>query len=99
MLKDLIRHFNTRYNEREAMANCTNRDLDNPFPRGYHLTQETLVVWGQYDALFPVELAERVVRAIGPSAKLAIVQDYGHAPNLEKPKEFNKIVLDFLGNG
>jgi len=96
VFKDLIRHFNLRYKERAAVADYMDKNLGGPFLSQEDITQETLIVWGQYDVLFPVELAERVVNALGTKAQLKIVPDAGHAPNLEKPKEFNQIVLDFL---
>jgi 2-hydroxy-6-oxonona-2,4-dienedioate hydrolase len=33
-----------------------------------------------------------------PGAKLAVLDQCGHLPQLEKPDEFNRAVLDFLSN-
>ncbi|HTS59957.1 MAG TPA: alpha/beta fold hydrolase [Terriglobales bacterium] len=57
----------------------------------------TLVVWGREDNLIPVARAEKFRDGI-PGAKLAIFEQCGHLPQLEKPDEFNRAVLDFLAN-
>ena len=57
----------------------------------------TLVVWGREDNLIPVARAEKFRDGI-PAAKLAIFEQCGHLPQLEKPDEFNRAVLDFLAN-
>ena len=33
-----------------------------------------------------------------PDARLAIIHDTAHLPNMEKPAEFNQLVLDFLAS-
>ena len=45
-----------------------------------------------------METGKRAVQTIGANAHIRVIQDSGHAPNLEKPKGFNRIVLDFLAN-
>jgi len=57
----------------------------------------TLVVWGREDKLIPVARAEKFRDGI-PGAKLAVFEQCGHLPQLEKPDEFNRAVLDFLAN-
>jgi pimeloyl-ACP methyl ester carboxylesterase len=56
----------------------------------------TLVVWGANDALLPLSMGERFHAGIGGS-KLVSIKECGHIPELEKPEEFNRTVLDFLG--
>ena len=56
----------------------------------------TLVVWGREDALIPVSRCEKFCDGI-PGAKLVVVDQCGHVPELEKPAEFNHAVLEFLG--
>ena len=56
---------------------------------------ETLVVWGEEDRLVPlaqgVELARRLRHA-----RLEIILGAAHSPMLERPAEFNRLLLDFL---
>jgi pimeloyl-ACP methyl ester carboxylesterase len=58
---------------------------------------ETLLVWGEHDPVFPQEIGERLADYLGQSAKLHVIKAVAHCPNLEKPKAWNKLVLEFLG--
>jgi len=55
----------------------------------------TLVLWGREDALTPLSLGERFQKAI-PGAKLTVLDQCGHIPQIEKPLEFNRTLLEFL---
>jgi pimeloyl-ACP methyl ester carboxylesterase len=54
----------------------------------------TLVVWGRQDRLLPVADAE-VLHEMIEGSELVILDDTGHMPQLERPREFNRLVLDF----
>jgi pimeloyl-ACP methyl ester carboxylesterase len=56
----------------------------------------TLILWGAHDPVFPLHLAHRLHRHLGRLASLKIVAGAAHAPNLEKPRDFNRYVLNFL---
>ncbi|KAI3412805.1 AB hydrolase-1 domain-containing protein [Psidium guajava] len=60
------------------------------------LTQPTLIIWGEHDHVFPLELGHRLKRHIGDNAHLVVVKDTGHAFNMEKPKEFYSLLKTFL---
>lgn len=60
------------------------------------ITQPTLIIWGEYDQIFPLELAHRLKRHLGENAQLVIIKDAGHAINMEKRKEFFKHLKSFL---
>lgn len=55
----------------------------------------TLLLWGREDAITPLDSGEIYRRAI-PGARLAVVEDCGHMPEMEKPAEFAALVRDFL---
>jgi pimeloyl-ACP methyl ester carboxylesterase len=55
----------------------------------------TLLVWGRQDAIVPINCCELYQRAI-PGAIANIIDECGHMPEMEKPAEFVKAVLDFL---
>ncbi len=59
------------------------------------ITIPTLVVWGGDDQIIPLADGQDYAAKI-PNAKLVIVPDCGHAPSLEKPKEFVAAVETFL---
>jgi len=55
----------------------------------------TLVVWGRQDELIAVARGEKFRDGIR-GAKLVVLDECGHLPEIEKPDEFNRAVLDFL---
>lgn len=55
----------------------------------------TLVLWGEWDALVPLE-GGRLLRARIPDARLAIVPRAAHNPMIDRPEAFNRLVLRFL---
>ncbi|KAJ4839465.1 hypothetical protein Tsubulata_022969 [Turnera subulata] len=60
------------------------------------ITQPTLIVWGDHDQVFPLELGHRLKRHVGDNAHLTVIKKCGHAFNVEKPREFTKILKTFL---
>lgn len=54
-----------------------------------------LIIHGEKDQLISVEEAKAMANAI-PNARLVIIPDAGHLPNLEQPDAFNDAVIDFL---
>ncbi|MBV7334081.1 alpha/beta hydrolase [Chloroflexi bacterium TSY] len=55
----------------------------------------TLVIIGDYDVARLIFHADFISENI-PNAEKVIMHGVAHYPNMEKPEEFNKIVLDFL---
>ncbi|XP_022136455.1 monoacylglycerol lipase ABHD6-like [Momordica charantia] len=60
------------------------------------ITQPTLIIWGEQDRVFPLELAYRLQRHLGENAEVVVVKEAGHAINAEKPKEMYKHIKAFL---
>ncbi|KAK7399565.1 hypothetical protein VNO78_10750 [Psophocarpus tetragonolobus] len=60
------------------------------------ITQPTLIIWGEKDLIFPMELAYRLKRHLGENMQLAVIKNAGHAVNVEKPKEMYKNIKSFL---
>ncbi len=56
----------------------------------------TLVVWGRNDELISVDRAKKFGSGI-PGAKVVVFEQCGHVPQIEKPEEFNRALLEFLG--
>jgi 3-oxoadipate enol-lactonase len=55
----------------------------------------TLVVYGSHDQATPPDLIRAIVRAV-PNAQMREVDDCGHCPPLEKPKEFLSALQGFV---
>ncbi len=70
------------------------RDSPKFLPRLTRITSPTLIIWGLNDKMIPSNYA-RELEAI-PNSRLVVMEGCGHTPYVEKPKEFNDIVLKFL---
>lgn len=55
----------------------------------------TLLLYGADDTLTPPALGQGMAEKI-PGAKMVVIPDAGHLPNIEQPKAFNSPVLEFL---
>jgi 3-oxoadipate enol-lactonase len=55
----------------------------------------TLIVVGEHDKPTPVAASEDMHARIGNS-KLEVIKNAGHMSNLEQPKAFNRLLLEFL---
>lgn len=64
--------------------------------RDYHFPFPVLLVWGEEDQLVPIHVGKKLQEHIGANAKLEIIPNTAHLPNLERPRFFNELVLDFL---
>lgn len=60
------------------------------------LEMPVLLLWGDKDNVFPPGEYARPLKEEFRRAKLLFISDAGHAAYLDKPQEFNEIVLDFL---
>ena len=64
-------------------------------PRLPALRCPLLVVHGDADLLAPVACAHEVAAAV-PHARLEIVERCGHLLTMERPREINRLLLDWL---
>ena len=59
------------------------------------IKQPTLLIWGNNDTITPPFVGKEFNRLI-PNSELHFVDKCGHAPMMEVPHEFNRILDDFL---
>jgi pimeloyl-ACP methyl ester carboxylesterase len=59
------------------------------------IKQPTLLIWGNNDAITPPFVGKEFQRMI-PKSELYFIDKCGHAPMMEVPDEFNKILHKFL---
>lgn len=59
--------------------------------------QPTLYIHGRNDGCIGVEFAENAAATLSQGSDTAIIDDAGHFVQVEKPEEFNRLVLDFIG--
>jgi 4,5:9,10-diseco-3-hydroxy-5,9,17-trioxoandrosta-1(10),2-diene-4-oate hydrolase len=63
----------------------------------HNITAPTLVIWGQQDRILPVAHAQ-VARDRIANVRLHLIDHCGHMPQMERPEEFNAVVLEFLAS-
>ncbi|HCI80407.1 MAG TPA: alpha/beta hydrolase [Ktedonobacter sp.] len=95
-VRERVRAMTTRNWERpddEAQAETPPVPLEPPaIGRLSEITVPTLVILGALDAPNPLEQLAADI----PGAKKVVMAETAHHPFMEKPAEFNQIVLDFL---
>lgn len=57
--------------------------------------QQTLVLWGAHDRVFPPDVGEHLTNAL-PHATWQVVPDSGHLPQWEQPEIVNQTIRNFL---
>ncbi|MED6168962.1 hypothetical protein PIB30_016882 [Stylosanthes scabra] len=94
-LNDFIDVMCTEYRqERKELIQALHKDRKmSNLPK---ISKPTLIIWGEQDQIFPLELAHRLKRHIGEKAQLVVLKNAGHAINVEKPKEMYKNIKSFL---
>ncbi|KAH6790815.1 alpha/beta-Hydrolases superfamily protein [Perilla frutescens var. frutescens] len=60
------------------------------------LSQEVLIVWGEHDRIFLLEKAIELEKLLGEKARLQVIKNTSHVPQLEDSGQFNNIVNNFL---
>ncbi|KAK8575919.1 hypothetical protein V6N13_032769 [Hibiscus sabdariffa] len=60
------------------------------------ISQETMIIWGDHDKVFPLQLAYKLQRHLGSRSRLEIIKNAGHAANMESPDEINKLITSFV---
>jgi pimeloyl-ACP methyl ester carboxylesterase len=87
-------HNNDGYTIQRTLAGFAQAKFEDDKLKSIHVP--TLVVWGRQDELIGVDRAEKFRDGI-PGAKLVVIEQCGHVPQIEKPTEFNQALLEFLG--
>ena len=84
-------------NREMASRLCWRPYMHNPSLPHYLGKVETpaLVIWGKQDAIVPAECGELYQQALA-NATLKVIDNCGHSPQIEKPREFHAAVAEFL---
>ncbi len=95
-LVDRYFELTLREGNRQALVDRMNVPLDSTaFPKIKTIQQPTLILWGGQDMLIPVDVAQRFQNDL-PNDTLVIMENAGHVPMEESPKESLRIVQAFL---
>jgi len=60
---------------------------------------DTLIVWGEHDRIFPESAAWRLRRELGEHARACVLENAAHAPHLERERDVTPLLLGFLAEG
>nr|XP_018676965.1 PREDICTED: uncharacterized protein LOC103973465 isoform X2 [Musa acuminata subsp. malaccensis] len=58
--------------------------------------EQVLIIWGEHDQIFPVAKAIELQKRLGENARLEVLQNTGHLPQMEDANRFNKLLFSFL---
>lgn len=95
-VRDLVREMNLIALKNEALQ--LGEELEPRPPAATRLSQiqaPTLVLVGQVDRPRPRAAADLLEKEL-PDARKTVMADTAHLPNMERPDEFNSLVLNFL---
>jgi len=93
VIKNLI---NTNRKQKLDLIDNLVSELRTIQDRTERISQDTLIIWGEFDPVFPLPIARRLKDELGDHAQIAIINNARHAPNLEYPEQFNVLVTNFL---
>jgi pimeloyl-ACP methyl ester carboxylesterase len=71
--------------------------LDSLDDRPGRVTQETLLIWGDNDRVFPLEIGKRLEAEMQGRATLRVIERACHAPNLEHGELVAKWLVEWFG--
>ncbi|KAK2965577.1 hypothetical protein RJ640_018743 [Escallonia rubra] len=60
------------------------------------LQQDVLIVWGDKDQIFLLDKATELKELLGERARLEVIKNASHVPQIEHAAHFNRIVKSFL---
>ncbi|CAI5482110.1 unnamed protein product [Closterium sp. Yama58-4] len=86
------------FENREEKAQLL-EDLREQRARGNAHYPETLIVWGEDDAVFPISIGYRMHKHFGSCSRLEVFEKGSHALQADDTARFNHTILTFLLHG
>uniref|UniRef100_A0A0E0L659 AB hydrolase-1 domain-containing protein n=1 Tax=Oryza punctata TaxID=4537 RepID=A0A0E0L659_ORYPU len=97
LLRDFLEVMFTNRKERgELLENLVISDADATVPDFQQYKQEILLLWGEDDDFFTMEMAKKLKQELGEKATLRSISKAGHLAHLERPCVYNRILMEFL---
>lgn len=85
------------FEDKRTLVNCMMVVRDEYAEHEYKFDMPVHLIWGEFDQLIPPDRGELFFRHIGGNSTLDIIKGGGHMPNMNKAKEFNKLLKKYLG--
>jgi len=95
MVDEVFESVNDRSKAIRLLSTAKSAIRENLENKLHDIKCPTLLVWGKQDSITPPFVAEKFNELIRGS-KLYFIDKCGHAPMMERPKEFNQILKTFL---
>ncbi len=97
-MREQVRQMNAENFKRSEQEQGQPQPLEPPaVGRLDEVRVPTLVLVGEYDVPDKLASADLLARSI-PGARKVVMPDTAHLPSMEQPEQFNRLVLEFLGN-
>ncbi|PWA92603.1 alpha/beta-Hydrolases superfamily protein [Artemisia annua] len=96
ILNDFIEKLyrKNRKEKLELLEGLTLGKNDNPNISPLH--QEVLIIWGDQDNIFPVDMAKELKEMLGKKAALEVMKKASHLLQIQQARNFNKIIYSFF---
>lgn len=91
---DVINNRNTLIKTLAIAKSAVRHNMAKDLP---NMQQQTCIIWGKNDTVTPPEVAEDFHKLL-PNSDLFWIDKCGHAAMMEHPKEFNKLLEEWLIN-
>ena len=91
MVDNVLKVLSGRQYKRDLVSIAKSAKRDNVASRLSLVTCPVLLIWGRQDTVTPPEVADEF-QSLLPNCQLEWIDDCGHAPQIERPKDFGKIV-------
>lgn len=95
LVDELYETVNIRMKAIKIIALAKNAIRNNLGEEINQIKQPTLLIWGNNDNITPPFVGQEFHKLI-PNSDLHFIDKCGHAPMMERPEEFNTILLKFL---
>lgn len=85
--------FNNREEKWELLTALVESNKEAEVP---NFSQKILMLWGNNDEVFDVEVAQRMKEQLGDRTEFVTIDKAGHLLHWERPCQYNKHLLEFL---
>jgi len=95
LIDEVFKTINDREKAFRIIAMSKSAIRSNLADQLHEITVPAMLIWGKNDTITPPDVAKEFNERLG-NAQLQFIDKCGHAPMMERPKEFNNILEKFL---
>jgi len=99
VFKDILNTLYTfQATERKLLIDAFKEDQKVLKTRTYETNIPILLIWGKEDILCPLKTAIKLKEHLGEKARLEVIPKARHMPHIERKKQVNKILSNFVSS-